>query len=415
MEHINGEIKTDMGESRKYTITFESIKKQLAFIAVFVFLFYLFWVSEAFYPIPILLYSLCLFVFFSTFVYFARKKIYQNMLSRGLLWWLCFAGYSLLTGVLLASNRSLIVSSVSTYVAFWMICACINMICLNLRTIDWILKQLIILCLICAIYTILHGYGYYNGVIVRTMGPENNPNTLGAMMVFGMFAIMYRIEPKLKNMIYIFPFIVLFLYIIILTGSKKALLAAAIMLMIWFVGFLAGIRKNEHLIIRLITYIVLGIIVCVGIYYFITQYINTVSFVRMKGLFDSGSTSTRIQMYLEAYKIFKENILVGVGYNHYRVVSSMQTYSHSTYAELLADTGIVGVFLFLFPIIKVGNQIIKYVLKKRDYYGFLLLALYLIEIFLGSVIIFMYEFMHLFMWSILFAIMDIIRKDMIKK
>ena len=88
-----------------------------------------------------------------------------------------------------------------------------------------ILLSIIVICIFCAAFTILRGYDYYNGVMVVTMGPENNPNTLGALMVFGIALMMFRNKRRIMDLVVLLFFMLVFSYVIILTGSKKSLLS----------------------------------------------------------------------------------------------------------------------------------------------------------------------------------------------
>src|SRR5699024_6484476 len=62
-----------------------------------------------------------------------------------------------------------------------------------------------------------------------------------------------------------------------------------------------------------------------------------------------GGDEIRLSMYEEAFVFFKNNPLFGIGFNQYRELSVWKTYSHSTYAELFANTGIIGSVIYFIP------------------------------------------------------------------
>lgn len=379
-----------------------NMKRIFAQFSVFFFLLNLFWYSEAFESVPIFLYGGTALVAISTACYINRRCLSEIFLPHGMRWWLLFGMYSAVTGIVVATDRSILFSSLITYFAYLFVLSCIAALIKGEGSIKWLLRQIVVIAVLCAFYTKFRGFDFYNGVIVQTMGPHNNPNTLGVLMVFGSFSLLYLSKPEIKVMLYHSIILALFVYIIILTGSKKALLAEGILVCIWVWGFFKGMRQSERLLNRMCAYSLLAIYVGVIVYYFMANYVNTVSFARMQTLTTSGSTNTRIGMYREAFEMFKASPLVGVGYSQFRVLSRYGTYAHATYAELIADSGIFGMLIFMYPVLVTGKRLVIGKFSGNSYYKSVLLALYAVEIFFGAMNIFFYEFSHLLMWIILF-------------
>ncbi len=382
------------------------MKKMFAQLSVFLFLLNLFWYSQAFKSVPIYLYGSTVLVAISTLCYIDRRHWSRIALPSEILWWILFGIYSFITGIVVAIDRNLLFSSLITYFVFLFVIACIVIIIKGEGDIKWLLREIVIITIICAIYTIFRGVDYYNGIFVRSMSLHNNPNSLGSLMVFGSFSLLYLSKPQIKALFYNTIILILFVYIIILTGSKKALLSEGILLSIWIWGFFKEMRHSESLINRIYVYglaIIFGGIIA---YYFLTDYISTASFVRMQSLTTSGSTIARIDMYKEAFNMFKMSPLVGIGYNQFRVLSRYGSYSHATYSELIADSGLFGTLIFMYPIIVTGKKLIMRNHFCNSYYKSILLGLYVIEIFLGAMNIFFYEFSHLLMWTIIFILVD---------
>lgn len=57
-------------------------------------------------------------------------------------------------------------------------------------------------------------------------------------------------------------------------------------------------------------------------------------------------TSGRIPLYEYAISLFKQNPLFGIGWGQYRYSYVREIYAHNIYAQILAETGIVGAVLF---------------------------------------------------------------------
>lgn len=382
-----------------------NIKRAFVKLTIFLYMLYLLWYTEAIGYSNVMLYGGICLVAFSVLIYINGRSVQDLKLPRGLSLWLVYGIVSLITGLIVAVDKEMLISSIFTFFAFLFLCVCITVISTVERDIQWFIKYLLIICILCAVYTIFRGHDYYNGVIVITMGPNNNPNTLGALMVFGMFALMYKKKKGITQLCASFFVLTLFLYIIVITGSKKALIGGGIFLLVWLVGFIKGLR-GEKLYYRFAAVMLIMVGCIIGGYYFTTTYVNTASFTRMATLFTSGSTQIRSGMYKESVDFFLNNPIVGIGYDQFRVLSQYQTYAHSTYAEVMSNSGIIGMFVFFIPIIFTGIRLWKLRKDEPTYRVWIFIALYCVEIFLGSVNIFMYDITHLLIWTLLFVYTD---------
>ncbi len=378
------------------------MKTVSAKFTIVLFLLYIFFYKEALGEVRVFLYGGAALVVITTVIYLDKKNLYNFKLPMGISLSYFYGIYSLIVGLIVAVDKSLLVSSVVTYFALLFICTCIYIVSKGEQSVDWLINVLIFICIICALYTLLNGYDYYNGIIVKTMGQNNNPNTLGTLMVFGIFAILYKNERKPVLLVISFILIGLFIYIIILTGSKKSLFSAGIFFIIWIGIFVKDMHKKGNANQRMIAYTLLIIAIIVGITYFKNEYMNTASYQRFMHLYNSGSTKSRESMYLTAVNLFKQNPIFGVGYNQFRVVSGWSQYAHSTYAEVLSDSGFLGSVIYFAPIILTMFIIIGKLYKKKSYKLGLIGALFCVEIFLGAVNIFMYDPNHLLMWTIIY-------------
>ena len=370
--------------------------------SVCLFLLYILWYKEVYGDVLPALYGGAVLVVLTTLLYVDHKPLKAIIPPKGVGLGIGFGVYSLITGLVVASNRGLLVSSVVTYMAFLVVCWCICIICRGENDIQWLLKCIAIVCYVCAVYTVFFGKPYRNGVYVTTMGPMNNPNTLGVLMVCGMFCVLYNKKNRVVELALTLASVLLFFYVIILSGSRKALLSGWVLSLVWLVTFIIDTRNLTNRKEKMVKCLLMLVVLTVGVLYFLKEYSNTVSFERLKMLVTGGLPNSRTGMYKEALDLFKTSKLFGIGYNHFRVQSSFDTYAHSTYAEVLADGGIFGCILYFYPIVKTGITFIKKLKKSLSYQIGMLFALYVVEIFLGFANIFMYSFTHLVIWSILY-------------
>ncbi|MBD8591099.1 O-antigen ligase family protein, partial [Peribacillus simplex] len=131
----------------------------------------------------------------------------------------------------------------------------------------------------------------------------------------------------------------------------------------------------------------------IALYFSYSLLFDSGLFLRFQKLFENDDP-TRINMYKTAFKLFEENPIVGIGFNNYRAVSPFQTYSHSTYAEVLATTGILGTILYFIPFL---SLLVKtwFLSKAKDLIiaknAKIMWLLLLTLLFLGTGVIHFYE------------------------
>lgn len=141
-----------------------------------------------------------------------------------------------------------------------------------------------------------------------------------------------------------------------------------------------------------------------GIYYGITQFVNTSIYARFLML--DNASSTRLQLYKDAVKFWKMSPIFGIGFGQYQVFSSYRLYSHSTYAEILACTGIIGCLLFFIPLFAYSFKLLKNAFCKKsqnNYEAVIRLSMLFIELLLGATMIFIYDFSHMLILLYLFT------------
>ena len=321
--------------------------------------------------------------------------------------------YSLITGSFIAYNYSTVVSSSITLAAYSIVCVSMCYVSSEEGSFEWVLKALVFLAFVCSLYaffrgTVWEGYG-------RTLSSFNNPHVFAAVMNLGIFSAAYIIEDKERSRSLIYTaLIVLFFYSIIASGSRKYLIASACLILIWAFTLLRVRWANGDTQDRLILIILLFVFVAVGIFIFRHMYVGSSMHQRMLDENDMGNQH-RIRNYRKALEIFIENPLFGGGYDQFRYLSGAGGYAHSTYAEAIADFGLVGCIIYFTPIIVATYRIMHNAISiQRDYHSWLVFAFCISELFIGIGQIFFMEFYHFPAWMILFYNSQIVEKQRLK-
>ena len=125
------------------------------------------------------------------------------------------------------------------------------------------------------------------------------------------------------------------------------------------------------------------------------------------------SDVNRIEMVKDAFGVFKSHPIVGVGWNNYRLYSSSGTYSHCSYVEVLACTGVIGAALFYYWLYIAVRNAVKFLREKKRYIVSVnLIALVLVFLFINLVQIMFYNTYLLLIIHLIFVI-PLVQEDKI--
>jgi hypothetical protein len=183
--------------------------------------------------------------------------------------------------------------------------------------------------------------------IVARFGEVFNANNIsfGALFLIVCIGLKKFLTNKLNVINYIQ--IILALYTIALTASRKTAIALAIMI----VGLIFVARSSE-MIKRYAKYIIFGLIVSFGFIYtlnytalgqrLIDAYYRTLYASQLETMFDN-----RLGQYLLGIDLFKMYPINGVGLNNFKYVGHYHVVAHSEYIVQFAECGLIGVFIWL--------------------------------------------------------------------
>jgi O-Antigen ligase. len=337
-----------------------------------------------------------------------KEKIFK-FLSIELKLWILFAFFTFATGIIVAVNYDFLLKSIMTFCEFLMLIFGIVYISNQDRNINFFVNIMIILAIVCAITAKFWGIDYGFGRIA--MGSTDNPNSLGITMAIGVCCILYKLNiKKLFYSIIGFGTIFFLIYITLLTGSRKSFIGVLLIFIFWilFVAFaeikvLSSFEKMK---------VILTVVIIVGIGYYIFNPLlkDSLLFLRLNGLFQQTGMDVTIRedMYSEALKLFRKSPLIGIGLNNFRAVSLFKTYSHSTYAEALACTGIIGSILYFIPYLIIFINYVKIILNRKIEdlllkQAKIMFGLFGLILFLGVGIIHFYEIISNIAFGMLIA------------
>ena len=171
-----------------------------------------------------------------------------------------------------------------------------------------------------------------------------NPNGLGMQFTSGIWAILYQQQKRNIPLIIPGTVISLFGYCIIMTGSRKALIAAGIIIMVWLLlCYLPKLKERDFLNVFFSLLFLITIIIILGVL-FSRIYTDSTIAGRMSGLRRELTEGKRSNMYREGWDLFKSNPLFGIGFQGFSYY--FKGYSHATLVEIPVSSGTIGMVLY---------------------------------------------------------------------
>jgi putative inorganic carbon (hco3(-)) transporter len=196
---------------------------------------------------------------------------------------------------------------------------------------------------------------------------QADPNHLFVSMVLPLGALIMFINSKdisQKNKNIGILLLLLFAVILILSGSRGALLSTTFVFLYWFIK--DGLKLKKLLILLFL------VALLVIVYYFLPSFL--LERYSVNNVIEYGGTG-RLDIWKVGFNAFLHSIYIGYGFGTFSDVYDIyvgKTYidafwgyskaAHNTFLRMAVELGIIGLFLFLWIIV----QHIK--LRKIDYY-----------------------------------------------
>lgn len=194
----------------------------------------------------------------------------------------------------------------------------------------------------------------------RISGTTGNANSFGFVLIIGFVPSLVGCLTSKRWIAKVFLLaLALFLfYMIAQTGSRKAMIASVIVMLMIFGIFAAHIKQHGGP--KVVAFVGFSLLLLGGGVYFLSssEYAYRVEAVVMAA--ESGNVSEggrsldkRTNFYETAMEHTLENPIVGIGLDNFRLlrddlgVTSIDQYAHSNYAEIGVSTGIPGLLLYV--------------------------------------------------------------------
>ena len=339
-------------------------------------------------------------IFFAVAVACTLASLFSEKIriSSEIICWILYFLLSLMT-IIFAKNTKYATDGLAKFIQRLVIIIIIAYICEKEKSIKFAIRLLAVTAIVCMVCCLLFNTGIDTKLEMES-GANISTNDIGALMAYGCFAVLFAFGLKehkgfIKTAIKI-AYIIGAVSVIFLTGSRKSILAIFILFGLMFVLCSRDLFKNMSTVQFLfITLLIIGAVVFV--YYFLLPNAeNTDLYQRVfghKAEKAEASDESRINLYISALNDFKDHILVGLGFNNFKFVH--KNYSHSTYAEPLACSGIIG-FLYLAPYVMMLVKQIKLIKLNKDnpeerLWQKELLAFYISFLFIGIGIPYIYK------------------------
>lgn len=307
-------------------------------------------------------------------------------------WYTVFLLLSIVSSIIVTSDFFIctyyLLIVIKTFVFFL---AIIN--CLKLKTGFSAIRYSTIVAGIILSYMLLFR-GVATDSMRRSVGEGVNENIVAASITVAIVLTLYdfTIRKKGAKRYIEIAAIVFMCSAALLTGTRKSFIAIIVLLALYLVLIVmpksVGSSKNQ---IRKFIIVIIGL---VAVLYFIKYGIDQTNIGdRFRNIGYQGD-KMRVYYYGQAFRIFCENPLFGTGWGGF--VAQIGIYSHSTYGELIANTGIIGSLLFFaqyYFLIQKGIRNIRSMEKSNDERSLTILALVsiLIILFLGIGTVIFYE------------------------
>ncbi|WP_205479972.1 O-antigen ligase family protein [Sphingomonas arenae] len=172
----------------------------------------------------------------------------------------------------------------------------------------------------------------------RLAGFVENPNGMAVLVVLAFPLVWFLLASRQIGRLAGFAAMGVLLAGLLLTASNTGLLGLALALLVFFVG-----RRSFRTLVSVA--VVGGALFFIGQQYMPLTFQHRVLGALTSGDIDqAGTFAYRRELAREAWSKVEDHIVIGLGADHYRVVSDLGHIVHNTYLLLLAEGGALALF-----------------------------------------------------------------------
>ena len=213
--------------------------------------------------------------------------------------------------------------------------------------------------------------------VLTILGVQTDPNNQACFLMFGISISLYYIITRKQMIVPGIATIVINMFSMMMTASRGGIVAVVAMLIIILL-FVVKDTKTK----------IWGIIGVAAVAFIVFRYSNiyvsVASIERLVDLEDYEGGGHRIEIWKNALQLVNENplyYLFGAGWGSYYTYNGWLG-MHNTYLETFCNTGLIGLFLFYYPILKSSIYLWK---KERYLPIFIILPILIAAFFLDSI------------------------------
>lgn len=312
--------------------------------------------------------------------------------------WIAYAVLAFVTSIFGCSDFGFF-GDILKYVQRLAIVMMVAYICERERSIRFGLRLMAVTAVACAISVLLVLDDFQLKLDISS-GANLSDNDVGSIMAYGCFAILFCAGKRNRNSLWLSAAkaaaVICCIVVIFLSGSRKSIYAVLILAAMMLLLLLRDYRKQMKPY-QLAMLLIVGAIACLFVVQNLLPYAEQTNLYRR--LFGTAaeravsSDEGRIELYIMALQDFAKHPFFGLGFNQFTEYHG--NYTHSTYVEPLACSGMVG-FLYLWPYVSIVKKQIRLIragkagssarLKQKEIFVYLCIFL-----FIGVGIPYMYK------------------------
>jgi O-antigen ligase len=278
----------------------------------------------------------------------------------------CFMVYFIIVtmGFFIVSNPLVFFLKYRTMVQIFLMTVMVMNFSRSTRSVKWILLAVFAGALIVGASAVWTGeYARSEFESERAAGLTMNANSFALNSIFATMICLYFFKTWKSRVMKIglIGLVLIFGRLILSSGSRKGFIGFMATLFLWFIFSYASQIKE-----RPVAFILgLVVVVSIGAAFYLASRESIVATRFEKDV----KEDIRLQMYIFGFKLIFSNPILGVGLDHYNILSPFGTYSHSNYIEVFSNTGILGgvPYYLIYPILFFRLwRLSKYPLKKDE-------------------------------------------------
>lgn len=300
----------------------------------------------------VILYFLYLITLFIAYKY-NKFTIYHRYLEDSTVrvvcqYWFILAGYGLITSIFITGEWVIFLKLLISVI--------ISICCIGFSgdKIKKVFEYFFILNIVYSFTILLQPQRLYSYI-----GPEvnylNTTLTLGLCFTITLvFVVLYLYRNDIKKMIFTIGVSIFFFIVLMHFPARGVLIFPP--LIAFYISFLNRRRSRSRFLLFLLVLMVL----ISGAFIYFLKNASEYAMVHMTGLFEDTEDESRIVVWSNAIKSIINNLWIffGAGLNGFRVKEGY--YPHNIYFHIMADFGILAMFLFLYLSISVISKYIKF-------------------------------------------------------